>query len=796
MNGPSSTRPDTPPRAGRRARPGWWRRARTGPLAFGLLGAAAFVASVRLSWPGTWQGVLLAVPLMIATTGFGWRAAVPLVPLGLALAWVNGAFAVVGGPWLPLAGLALAMLLASAAGHNLFSLWQATEAHAHASETRARLLREAALELHHARSEDELLESVPRLLSDILDFAHADVFVPAADAMVLRTSLGWDVAPGYRIPLTSVTGRAARSAAEQYVGDTLLEPAYVGIASAGEARSELALPVSVDGRVRAVVNVEHAEPHAFAADDRRTLRAFVQIVEEVMVRLASLEAVQRERSAQEFLGRLNQRLLRAEGAREAAAITLDEVLPALRLDDGLVVVLRAGLLRPLAVSGDVPASLRRSLAAGIELAGAALEAWESKTITVIGEGSAPERLSRLRELWGAASVAVVPIVSAAGEMQALLILGQSHGARSWGAAERRTLEIIAGSLGVVLDRATLNRQLLAMLDVMRGLARADDAPGLYRRAAESAVRLIPGVEAASILVRGPDGFRFAATVGFELDKLQEFGAVTEDEGLLWYGHETDDYRRGVPRMLTGAAIAPRSAAASLRRGFHATEAARVQEIRANICAPITDHGEVVGLLNLDSFTREDAFGTTALRLAEAYAQQVGAILRQAAYVATLRRTAVTDPLTGLGNREGFNRRLDEELLRARRYQHPLAVVMLDLDNFKRVNDRLGHQAGDEALVAVAGVLEREQRASDCAFRWGGDEFVVLLPEVGPVDARRAGERFARRIEGVQVRGMTLATSVGIASYPDDGEDREALLRRADALMYGRKQQPRNADASG
>src|SRR5690606_34197634 len=90
------------------------------------------------------------------------------------------------------------------------------------------------------------------------------------------------------------------------------------------------------------------------------------------------------------------------------------------------------------------------------------------------------------------------------------------------------------------------------------------------------------------------------------------------------------------------------------------------------------------------------------------------------------------------------------------------------------------------LIAVADVLRTNQRTSDSAFRWGGDEFVLLLPDVHPAEAHAAAERFAALVSGIEVNGASLSVSVGVASYPEDGTDPQALLRRADDLMYYRK----------
>jgi diguanylate cyclase (GGDEF)-like protein len=112
--------------------------------------------------------------------------------------------------------------------------------------------------------------------------------------------------------------------------------------------------------------------------------------------------------------------------------------------------------------------------------------------------------------------------------------------------------------------------------------------------------------------------------------------------------------------------------------------------------------------------------------------------------------------------------------------------MIDLDGFKEVNDRLGHAAGDRALALVARTLREATRAADAVFRWGGDEFAVVMPMIDAEEAQAATERFARAIADLDVDGLRLGASVGIAGYPQDGRDAETLMRRADDLMYASK----------
>lgn len=158
------------------------------------------------------------------------------------------------------------------------------------------------------------------------------------------------------------------------------------------------------------------------------------------------------------------------------------------------------------------------------------------------------------------------------------------------------------------------------------------------------------------------------------------------------------------------------------------------------------------------------------------------------------RSSLTDALTGLYNYGCFMEVLDREIHRAERYGGSVTLVMFDLDHFKMFNDRFGHQAGNEALKAVAAVLRREKRESDIVARFGGEEFVMLLPGEEAAGIETAG-RMRQAISRIQVPVGGAATgitvSAGVASYPRSAATREELLDRVDQLLYSAKRNGRN-----
>src|SRR6266481_3637732 len=152
----------------------------------------------------------------------------------------------------------------------------------------------------------------------------------------------------------------------------------------------------------------------------------------------------------------------------------------------------------------------------------------------------------------------------------------------------------------------------------------------------------------------------------------------------------------------------------------------------------------------------------------------------------LQLNAVTDPLTGLYNRRLFSETFEKELNRSRRYGSPLGLVVLDLHRFKEVNDQHGHPRGDEVLRAAASTLKKALRTSDSAFRIGGDEFALLLPQTDAPQALALGRRieavFAETLRPLQ---LTFAVTMdhGVATFPQDGDQSDQLIRVADERLY-------------
>ncbi|MCX7750817.1 MAG: GAF domain-containing protein [Candidatus Bipolaricaulota bacterium] len=209
------------------------------------------------------------------------------------------------------------------------------------------------------------------------------------------------------------------------------------------------------------------------------------------------------------------------------------------------------------------------------------------------------------------------------------------------------------------------------------------------------------------------------------------------------------------------------------------------EIRAFVAVPIGSRGVLQVIA-----PRRDAFTRNDVQLVRILARHVEEELRRVELEGELREQAIRDPLTGLYNRRFLTEVLGRELERAKRYGHPLTLVLADIDDFKKVNDRHGHGVGDRVLRRVAELLQTNVRAGDYVFRYGGEEFVVLLPETGD-----GGGEVVRRLRdllsGVTVEGLPeLRVSVSLGHVvwaPAEGPvTPEELLHRADAVLYAIK----------
>ncbi len=356
-----------------------------------------------------------------------------------------------------------------------------------------------------------------------------------------------------------------------------------------------------------------------------------------------------------------------------------------------------------------------------------------------------------------------------------------------GGAERRgrypVLDELARTAAPYMDARRRDLVLTELLELNR-VSESTATVELYGKVLKTAVDLIPGAEAGSLLTRDSpsDAFEYQAAIGFDLGGLRS-STASEVDMRAWYGPEERGWRLGLPRLLTRADVDIDLHGIRSSPGAD-LEAAAYHSIQATICLPVLRDGVVMAALNLDNLTDRAAFGRDSTNLAHLFGSPLSSLLHRQQTRDVLRRAALIDDLTNLGNRRAFDQALAREIARAARSTDRPSVLLLDLRDFKLINDRLGHAVGDEALALVARALERGLRATDFPARRGGDEFVALLPDTTATEAAVIGERVQAEIAKLVIHDtIRLHANIGVATAPDDGKTAADLLRVADERMY-------------
>jgi diguanylate cyclase (GGDEF)-like protein len=243
---------------------------------------------------------------------------------------------------------------------------------------------------------------------------------------------------------------------------------------------------------------------------------------------------------------------------------------------------------------------------------------------------------------------------------------------------------------------------------------------------------------------------------------------------------------------------------ALRRGkqhHHAADGAAPrcrhhQEEADTVCLPLLAHGEAIGVLALKRAAGAGGFEESTLRLADMLTHQLGLTLSNIRLRETLNDQSIRDPLTNAFNRRYLNMVAEKELAQAKRQGEAVAIAMLDIDHFKRFNDLNGHLAGDVALASVVDHLQGMLRSGDWLFRYGGEEFLIMMRGISVDEARMRFDRMVESVAGLQLsmdeRALPKVTiSVGLALFPRDGTEFAELVSLADAALYRAKKNGRN-----
>lgn len=392
-------------------------------------------------------------------------------------------------------------------------------------------------------------------------------------------------------------------------------------------------------------------------------------------------------------------------------------------------------------------------------------------------------------------------ISVEGELQAVLTLFNFEEQEAFSAREIEIARLFAGQLSALWSRKVFEERLVLqaqeldrkskilseMLSFMKALLDPDHKFD-YAAILSKAVELVPGAQKGSLLLREGEIFVFKAVVGYELERITRV-SFTEEE----LSREVTEEIKIVRNL--GELNRSRLSREKLEI---LSESGRKETIKATLSIPLVVEGKIMGFFNLDNLEDPEAFGPEEVEIAQLFAEQVNIILERLQLEEKLKEQSKRleylsyhDPLTGLLNRRAFQEMAQKTLALAHREGKPVFVLYLDLQGFKEVNDRFGHEAGDAVLKVVAERLQKSLRKNDILARIGGDEFVAVLYGGSHDSVVEIVKRIIASLgEPFEWKGssLTVSANAGIASYPEDGKSLEELLRKADFAMYKAKRE--------
>jgi diguanylate cyclase (GGDEF)-like protein len=321
------------------------------------------------------------------------------------------------------------------------------------------------------------------------------------------------------------------------------------------------------------------------------------------------------------------------------------------------------------------------------------------------------------------------------------------------------MDELARELEQTRKRAEEENRRSRLLGELSGSIDLDDVLSRVLQAAGS----LPNVDAALVMTSGQDGKPLIATLGLSPEEAEQKAITGPPDGR-----------------------AARSVALSYIYSAQELESDDAL-IHAGLAVPLPGDPEPVGYLTIFTRRAGATFGEATVDELEALAVRAAPAIDNARRFREARQLADLDALTGLHNRRFFHETLAREVARAHRYERRLGLIVLDVDDFKEVNDRIGHLAGDGVLAEAAARIRDVVRSADVACRVGGDEFAVILPESGADDADQLYRRIQQSVSGRPMRhGGTLHFSAGVAEQRP-ADDAAALFQRADEALYRAKE---------
>jgi diguanylate cyclase (GGDEF)-like protein len=637
---------------------------------------------------------------------------------------------------------------------------------------------------------EDLYPQALRMIQTIFPYdCSAVLLVDRQGEELVLVALQGEAACPYRVGDTwklseGVTGWVARSGRPALVDDVSRDPRYMrGSESMG---SEIAVPIEIEGQLIGVLNLESRGKRAFSLEDLHLLGA---LADQLAVAISNLR---RQAQINEFQRRL-------QGIYELSE-SLAQIDSLDALMERAVRVIRENFaydhITLFLVEGDelvlrgYDSTLPRD---EIEFENfrrfpidRGISGWVARHQEPLLVANVLEDPRYVEGHPAIRSELAVPVAEG-GELLGVLNI-ESVRENAFTEEDRELLSALARQLAVAIRSLRRQESLKEAVEererinhFLKELNEAQDLEKVLRMVLEHGIRLLaPKADAGSVIVYNESShlYEFRVAVGRNAEKILKI-RYREEELLQLLKSDR-------PVILTRS-LQERSPVT-----YKIQEQMRESPPGSTLSIPISDaeSGRVIAFFNLNNLEEEGVFTEADAEVLWRLVPEITAAVLRVRDRDRLRALALHDPLTGAYNRHYFTEFIQKEEARARRGGYPISLVMIDIDSFYEINDRFGHLEGDHVLREITRIFMENVRAGDVVVRYGGDEFLIVMPQTATEEAERSMERLRGRLKEWDpgLPGFDLSISFGVAGWQPDGEESlDQVLERADEFMYHRRQ---------
>ncbi len=668
-------------------------------------------------------------------------------------------------------------------------------------------IQQAGQRLSQLRTSAGLAQEIVKVL-DALSFEYAEVFLVEEDGQRLVPFAYRGQPEGLESPTEGlrvgkgITGWVASTGQSVRVGDVAQDPRYHEIHA--DTKSELCVPLRVGEKVIGVINVETRRLHAFSELDQAALEAFAshvsvaiqnarqfeqarvhtrELEQSVAMRTFKLEQQYRRQAAlAEIELAINEPHELQQVLDRIAAVTSD-LLPA---TGGVNVVLweRASEAYFIGAS-TVPGQPARKPAERIRREGGATR-WiidNRQSLVVPDVREDPFGANRMMTIYFNQAYVGTPLM-VGNEVLGVLYAFDIE-PREYSPEDLDFIYTLANRAAAAIYKVRLfesEREQRKLAETLRSanlaLTQTLDLDTVLDTLLVFLAQLVPYDGANVMLLETGERFVIRALRGYD--------GMADTERLAGLGLEVGDFQTLSTIMATHKSLLVQDT--ERYQGWE--QGLGTDFVRCWMGVPMVAGGRVIGLYSIDHHN-PGAFSRDHLHAAEALAAQGAIAIQNAQLFRDVQRLAITDPLTGVHNRRHFLELAEREFSRTRRYGRSLSMIVLDLDHFKKVNDTYGHSAGDQVLRTITKRLAENIRDIDILGRYGGEEFVILLPETERAAALYVAERLRENVTATPIEtdraNISLTISLGVATSTPTTESLTPLIDLADGAMYKAKQ---------